>query len=153
MRHIARILTPIFAIAAITLAGASSALAASPDGAASSNGAASTQDLAASWCFDDVVIQYCFDISGKARYVDNAGRSSVVVTERFRTVAYQDGVQVGESVVVSLDKFSMGADGSYTVQQVSHTKTRAGDERCSIQVVWRQSDFETVVDHWSGGCS
>jgi len=32
-------------------------------------------------------------------------------------------------------------------------KSVTGDETCSIQIVWRQADFETVVDHWSGGCA
>ena len=60
---------------------------------------------------------------------------------------------MGESTEVSLDKFSIRADGTYVQQEVVHTSSVYGDEVCSIQIVWRQADFETVVDHWSGGCT
>jgi hypothetical protein len=147
MRSLIRIVAPLVAVLAIALGGASSALAASPSGSSYS------WDLDASWCHDDVVLVYCFDVSGKAQFVANDRRESVVTTQRFQTTIYKDGVQVGESTEVSLDKFSIRPDGTYVQQEVVHTTSVYGDEVCSIQIVWRQAAFETVVDHWSGGCT
>ena len=147
MRSLIRLVMPVVATFAIALAGASSALAASP------NGSSYSWDLDAAWCHDDVVLVYCFDVSGKAQFVVNGHKESVVTNERFHTVIYKDGVQVGESTEVSLDKFSIRADGTYVQQEVVHTTSVYGDEVCSIQIVWRQADFETVVDPWSGGCT
>ena len=147
MRSLIRLVAPVVATLAIALAGASSALAASP------NGSSYSWDLDAAWCHDDVVLVYCFDVSGKAQFVVNSRKESVVTNERFHTVIYKDGVQVGESTEVSLDKFSIRPDGTYVQQEVVHTRSVYGDEVCSIQIVWRQADFETVVDHWSGGCT
>jgi len=147
MRSLIRIVAPLVTVLAIALGGASSALAGSP------NSSSSSWDLDAAWCHDDVVLVYCFDVSGKAQFVVNDRKESVVTNQRFHTVIYKDGVQVGESTEVSLDKFSIRPDGTYVQQEVVHTKSVYGDETCSIQIVWRQADFETVVDHWSGGCA
>ena len=147
MRSLIRIVAPLVAVLAIALGGASSALAASPSGSSYS------WDLDAAWCHDDVVLVYCFDVSGKAQFVANGHKESVVTNERFHTVIFKDGVQVGESTEASLDKFSIGLDGTYIQQEVVHTRSVYGEEVCSIQIVWRQAEFETVVDHWSGGCT
>lgn len=157
MRSLVRIAAPVLAAVAIVLGGSSSALAASRNPAVwappPASAPSSSWDLDAAWCFDDVVLQYCFDISGKAQFLDTATRSSVVTNQRFHTVVFQGGVQVAESTVVSHDLFSTNADGEYTQQVVEHTRSVYGDETCSIQIVWRQADFRLVVDHWSGGCS
>ena len=147
MRSLVRIVAPIAAAFAIAVGGASAAVAASP------NGSSYSWDLDAEWCHDDVVLVYCFDVSGKAQFVVNDRKESVVANERFHTVIYGNGVKVGESTEISLDKFSIRPDGTYVQQEVVHTKSVYGDESCSIQIVWRQAAFETVVDHWSGGCT
>ena len=145
MRSLFRIVAPLVAATAIALGGASSALAASP--------VSSSMPIDASWCFDDGARDYCFDVTGHAQFVTNKAKESVVSTTRFHTTFYENGAYLGESVVTSLDRFVLGADGSYTQQTVWHTKSASGDEGCSMQVVWRASDFAVVVDHWSGGCA
>jgi hypothetical protein len=148
MRSLVRIVAPVLAVSALLLGGGSSALAASDNAATTYS-----RDLDAAWCFDDVVQQYCFDVSGQAHFVQKGDRESVVTNERFHTVVLKDGVQVGESTQVSMDRFAVSADGTYVQQTVQHVRSVTGDETCSIQIVWRQADFETVVDHWSGGCA
>ena len=51
-------------------------------------------------------------VPGSGEFVVNDRKESVVANERFHTVIYRDGVQVGESTEVSLDKFSIRPDGT-----------------------------------------
>jgi hypothetical protein len=148
MRTFLRIAAPILAAVAIALGGASTALAGSPKAAAPYS-----WDLEAAWCFDDVVYQYCFDVDGKAQFVDTNSRESVVAHQVVRTVISKDGVVVGDTTVISNDRFVFNADGTYTQQVVELTRSDFAGETCRIAIVWRQADFETVVDHWSGGCA
>jgi hypothetical protein len=154
MPRFIRIVAPVIAAAALVLGGASSALAA-PGGAASGNAASPvTWDLDDEWCFDDSPgYTYCFEVDGKARFLDNKAGSAVTVTERFHTDFYQDGVLVGESTQVSVLHSTYQADGTITTQEVVHSRGSLEGETCSITVVWRQADYEVVVDHWSGGCA
>jgi len=115
VRSLVRIVAPVLAVAALVLGGSSSALAASGNAAS-----AYSWNLDAAWCFDDLVQQYCFDISGQAHFVDKGDRGSVVTNERFRTVVLKDGVKVGESTQVSMDRFVIRADGTYVQQTVQH---------------------------------
>lgn len=153
MQRIARLAAPLLATAAIALGGASSALAAGTAPASSPAPSVYAWDLDEAWCFDDVVLQYCFEVSGRSQFVEFGDRGSVVTNERFHTVVYRAGVQVGESTVTSLDRFAISADGTYVQQEVSHVRASDGDVTCSVQIVWRQADFETVVDHWSATCA
>jgi hypothetical protein len=148
MRTLIRTVAPVLAALAIALGGASTTLAQSGNAAIPSS-----WDLDAEWCFDDVVLQYCFEVDGKAQFVDTQDRSSVKTTHRMHTVISDGDVVVGESTVITNDRFVFGADGTYTQQMVQHTRSSYGDEVCQIAIVWRQADFETVVDHWSGGCA
>jgi hypothetical protein len=145
MRSLIRIVAPLLAVAAIALGGASSALAASP--------VTYSLPIDEAWCFDDGARDYCFEVTGHAQFVTTGSKESVVATTRFHTTFYEQDAYVGESVVTSLDRFVLAADGSYTQQTVWHTKSALGDEVCSMQVVWMAAEFETVVDHWSGGCT
>jgi hypothetical protein len=152
MSRFIRIVGPVVAALAIVLGGATSALAASGP-APSGSGAAYSWDLDAEWCFDDVVFQYCFDVTGKAQFVERANRSSVVTHHVVHTVITKDGAYVGESTVISNDRFAIAADGTYTQRVVELTRSQYDAEVCRIAIVWRQADFETVVDHWSGSCA
>src|SRR5215207_5538010 len=69
MRRLVRLIAPVLAVAAIVVAGSSSALAASP----------SSASLDANWCFQDASTQYCFDIDGTVHYLDNKVGSSVTI--------------------------------------------------------------------------
>ena len=145
MPRFIRIVAPVLAAAAIALGGASSALAAASP---------VIWDLDAEWCFDDSPSYvYCFDIDGKAVFQDNKAGSAVTVTERFQTTFIEDGVVIGEATEVSLLRGTYQADGTITTHEVSHVRSSLGDETCRITVVWRQADYEVVVDHWSGGCA
>jgi hypothetical protein len=148
MRQLIRIVAPVLAALAIVLGGASSALAASGNAAVPYS-----WDLDAEWCFDDVVLQYCFDVEGKAQFVDTRDRSSVSTTQRVHTVISRDGAVIGESTVLTHDRFVFAADGTYTQQLVELTRASYEGQVCRIAIVWRQAEFETVVDHWSGGCA
>ena len=148
MRKLIRIVAPVVAALAIALGGASAALAQSGSAAVPYS-----WDLDAQWCFDDVVLQYCFDVDGKAQFVDTRDRSTVTTTHRMHTVISSGSVVVGESTVITTERFVFGVDGTYTQQLVQLTRSSYGDEVCRIALVWRQADFGTVVDHWSGGCA
>jgi hypothetical protein len=148
MPRLVRFVAPVLAAVAIALAGGTSVLAASGSAAD-----VQRQDLHTSWCFDDSpAFLYCFDMEGTAHYVDNTAGSAVTVNERLHTVVYMDGVKVAEVSEVSLLRSTYQADGTMATQEVSHTKSAYGDRTCRITIVWRQVDFEPVVDHWSGGC-
>ena len=148
MRPIARLLAPLLAAATIALAGASPALAASGNAASPWS-----YDLHAEWCFDDAPgYLYCFDVEGKAQFVDNVAGSSVTITERFHTTVFEDGAVVGESTVVSLDRGVYQADGTVTTQAVSHTRATFGDQTCRVSVVFRMADYELVVDRVASTC-
>jgi hypothetical protein len=149
MPRFIRIVGSVLAAFAIVLGGASSALAASGNAASPSS-----WDLEAEWCFDDSPgFVYCFDVDGKATFQDNKVGSSVTVNQRVHTDFYRDGVLVGESTEVSLLRGTYRADGTITTHEVSHLRSSLGEETCNITIVWRQADYETVVDHWSGGCA
>jgi hypothetical protein len=154
MPRFVRIVAPVIAAAAIALGGASSALAAPGSAASGSAARPVTWDLDAEWCFDDSPgYVYCFEVDGTARFHDTRAGSSVTVNERFHTDFYKYGVLVGESTEVSLLRSTYRADGTVTTQEVSHLKGSLGGETCNITIVWRQADYEVVVDHWSGGCA
>lgn len=145
MRSLIRIAAPLLAVAAIALGGTSTALAASP--------VAYQVPIDEAWCFDDGARDYCFEVTGHAQFVTNGSKESVVSTTRFHTSFYEHDAYIGESTVTSLDRFVLGADGTYTQQTVWHTRSAVGGEVCSMQVVWLAAEFEVVVDHFSGGCT
>lgn len=145
MRSLIRIVAPLLAVAAIALGGASSALAA--------GAVVRSQPIDQSWCFDDGIRDYCFEVTGHAQFVTTGGKESVVATTRTHTTFFENDAYLGESTVTGLDRFVLKADGTYTQQTEWHLRSVVGDEVCRMQIVWLSKEFETVVDHWSGGCS
>ncbi len=108
-----------------------------------------------SWCFQDVVLRYCFEIDGALHYVTTPdGRERATIVARQTTVITSDGVFVGRSREASLSR-SLYVDGGRSDHfEVSHTKSTYGDETCVITAVLRITDFELVLDHWNGpGCN
>jgi hypothetical protein len=143
MRAIARIVALLFAVASLALAGASTALADSAGAATPAS-----YDLHASWCFDDSPgLVYCFDVDGKAHFVDNTVGSSMVVNERFHTTFIDDGTVIGESTDISLLRGVYRADGTVTTQEVVRTRASLGGQTCRFGIVYRIADYELVVDH------
>ncbi len=144
-RPFARLLLPVVAGVALALAGGAPVKAAA-DAAAQPH----VMDLADAWCFDDAPgFQYCFDVAGKAVFLDNKAGSKVTISQRFHTVVSKDGAFVGESTVVSLDQFRFAADGSVTMQVVENTRAAYDGKVCHLTVVLRIADYRIGVDHTS----
>lgn len=107
------------------------------------------------WCFQDVVLRYCFEIDGSLHWVTTPdGRERATIQARQTTVITNDGAFVGRSREVSLSQ-SLYVDGGQSDHfEVSHTSSTYGDETCVITAVLRITDFELVLDHWKGpGCA
>jgi hypothetical protein len=106
------------------------------------------------WCFDDVVLQYCFDQHYTVQFVDFAdGDGWVKITGRATTDIYRDGVLVGTSRTVSNDRSVYVDGGQANLHTVEHTRSSFDGETCVITTVLRITDFEVVLDKWNGpGC-
>jgi hypothetical protein len=143
MSRIARLIAPVVAAAALAVAGGSQALAAAP----------TSLDLADAWCFDDTPgYVYCFDVTGKAEFVDSKPGSWVSIHQRVVTVISKDGAVVGTSTDLTNDKFTFDADGNATYHTVTNTKSSFLDETCHYQSVLRISDFDLKIDHVNSSC-
>ena len=105
MRSLFRFVAPVIAAGAIVLAGSTAALAAT----------SKTDSLDANWCFDDVVVLYCFDVTGTVKYVDGKAGSSVTVHQRTVTTYYEGGVYAGESRSVEMLRGVFQNDGTVTM--------------------------------------
>ena len=134
----------VFALLVMT-AGSSAALA-SGDGA--ETGRYTIDD---EWCFDDVVLQYCFDVDGFVRYTATPdGRELATMNVRNRTVVFENGVVVGSSDVRSIDT-SVYEDGAQVrTQSVVKTRVSFGDQTCVSTLVFKMVDYEVIVDRWNG---
>lgn len=99
------------------------------------------------WCFDDVVLVYCFDIDGVVHFTTTPdGRELASITQREDVVIYQGGEVYGSYRTMTHDTFSYGED-RVTFQAVGHTRSTSGDLTCVSTVVLRIADYEIVVDH------
>ena len=143
MRKLFRLAVPVLAAAAIALGSGSTALAAASP---------TTLSLDANWCFDDVVMLYCFDVDGQARFLDNKAGSSVTVNETTRTTYYQNGVYVGASKSVEMFRGVFQNDGTDVLQSLIHTRSTVFGEDCEYHMVLRISNYEAVVDHVVSTC-
>jgi hypothetical protein len=143
MRHPLRLLAPVLAVAALVLGGASSVLAAATPSSAS---------LDASWCFQDVSREYCFEVTGTVKYLDTKLGSSANIHEITRTTFYESGRYLGESMDVTADRFVFQADGTVVMQSVVNTRSTFADEACTYHMVLRIADYEAVVDHVASTC-
>jgi hypothetical protein len=102
------------------------------------------------YCFVDGSTTYCFEQDGSLHFVVTPdGRELATINYRQRTRVYENGVFVGESRTVSVDKslFEDGGLGTFTT--VSHTNTRFGEAKCVLTTVLRVVDYQVVVDHWN----
>jgi hypothetical protein len=145
MRSLFRSVIPVAAAVLIALAGASSAMAASPVGYR-----VAFDDA---WCNGDVDFTTCFEQRGQFSVVDNGNTSSVVITQRLHAVHYEQGIQVAEDTEVSSERFAERADGTYVVHEVVHTTVRDGEFTCSFGSVFRMVDFTVQVDHDEASCA
>jgi hypothetical protein len=143
MRKLFRIVTPILAAAAIALGSGSAALAAA---------APRNVSLDDAWCFQDVTITYCFDVTGHALFLDNKPGESVTINETTRTTVYESGVYAGESKSTTNDRFVFQDDGTVVMKTTVHTRSRIGDEDCTYHMVLRLADFEATVYHVNSTC-
>ncbi|MEW6224591.1 MAG: hypothetical protein AB1627_08160 [Chloroflexota bacterium] len=144
MRPLFRTVAPVIAALAISLAGASSALAGSSNAAG-----VTTLPLDDAWCFTSQYggPTYCFDVDGQATIVANGQGSKLTVNERIRTTVIEDGVVVAEVTEVSLLHSTYDEDGDGAVQEVVHSRASWGSQTCVFGTVLRIADFEVVVDH------
>jgi hypothetical protein len=144
MRNPLRLVAPVIAVAALVLAGASSALAAAQPSSAS---------LDESWCFQDSpTIEYCFDVTGTVKYLDTQAGSTVNIHATTRTRVYESGQYAGESKSVEFFRGVFQADGTVVMQSLVHTRSRVGDEACTYHLVLRLADYEAVVYHVNSTC-
>jgi hypothetical protein len=130
-------------------------------------GAASTAVLAATpaetgrysiddeWCFQDVVLRYCFDFDGFVSYVALPdGRERVTIQARETTVVTRDGAVVGETREVSIDKTLFVDGGLSDMHTVTHAQASFDDQTCTYTAVLKIGDYEVVLDQWNGpGCN
>jgi hypothetical protein len=145
MRSLLRSVVPVAAAVLIALAGASSAMAASPVGYRVA--------FDESWCNGDATFTTCFEQRGQFSVVDNGRTSSVVITQRLHAVHYEQGVSVAEDTEVSSLRFAERADGTYVTHEVVQTRVRDGEFRCSFGSVFRMVDFTVQVDHEEASCA
>ena len=143
MRHPLRLIAPIIAVAALVLAGASSALAAAQPSSAS---------LDTAWCFQDAATEYCFDVTGTVKYLDHEAGSTVNIHSITRTTVYESGLYVGESQSVEFFRGVFEADGTVVMQSLIHTRSTVGDVPCTYRLVLRLADYEAVVYHEDSTC-
>ena len=148
MRSLVRTVAPVVAALAISLAGASSALAGSTNAAG-----VTTLPLDDAWCFTSQYggPTYCFDVQGQAVFVDNARGSTVTIHERVSTTVIENGVVVAQVSEVSMDHSVYLDGGQSSTQEVVNTRAEWGGQTCSFTTVLRIADFELVVDHVTGG--
>ncbi len=107
------------------------------------------------WCFDDVVLQYCFDNQHTVRFIEFAdGDGWVSISSREQTVVYRDGAIVGQSTTVSQDRSIYVDGGLATLREVSHTKYAGEGVTCTSTYLLRITDFELQMERWNGpGCA
>ena len=113
MRKLFRILTPILAAAAIALSSGSAVLA-----AASSE----SDSLDTSWCFQDVTMRYCFDVTGHVHYLDNKAGESLTLQQTTITKVYEGDVYQGESKSVEQLRGVFADDGTVVMSSRVHTR-------------------------------
>src|SRR3982750_1512089 len=88
------------------------------------------------YCFVDVTITYCFEQDGALHFVVTPdGREMATITARERTLVYENGVLVGESRTVSVDKSLFVDGGLGTFTMVSHTNASWSDITCVLTSV------------------
>ena len=143
MRKALRLLAPALTAAVIALGSATSALAAATP---------TKESLEASWCFNDVTVTYCFEVTGFVHYLDNSAGSSVTSNQTTRTSFYQNGEYIGSSKTVEQLRGVFQNDGTVVLQSSMHVQSRLGDEKCTYHMVVRIADFDVVVDHVNSTC-
>lgn len=144
MRKLFRLAVPVLAAAAIAIGSGSTALAAaSPE----------NMSLDESWCFDDVVLVYCFDVTGHATFKSNQAGESLTVQQTTVTKVYEGGVYVGESKSVEQLRGVFANDGTTVLSSRIHTRSRVGEEDCVYHMVLKIVDYELAVDHTTSTCT
>ena len=142
LRKLFRIAAPILAATAIALGSGSAALAAAP----------TSMSLDTSWCFTDSPMTYCFDITGKAQFLDNKAGSSVTIQETTRTTYYRSGEYVGSSMAVEHFRSVFQEDGTVVMQSAIHTRSTVDGEDCVYHLVLRLADYEATVYQVKSTC-
>ena len=142
LRKLFRIAAPILAATVIALGSGSAAIAATP----------TTMSLDKNWCFTDSTMKYCFDVTGKAQFLDNKAGSSVSVQETTRTTYYRSGEYIGSSQAVEHFRSVFQADGTVVMKSGIHTRSTVDGEDCGYHLVLRIADYEAVVYHERGTC-
>ena len=143
MRKLFRLVAPVIAATAIALGSGSAALAAATP---------TSLPLDANWCFQDGIVEYCFDVDGRVQFLDNKVGSSVTVHEITRTTYYVSGQYAGESKSVEMLRGVFQADGTAVMQSAVHTRSTAYGEGCSYHMVLRLADYEAVVYQVTSTC-
>jgi hypothetical protein len=107
------------------------------------------------WCFDDVVLQYCFDNQHTLQVVEFAdGDSFARISSRERTVVYRNGAVVAESLEISNDRSVFLDGGLASMHTVSHVRYAGDGVTCSSTYLLKITDYELQIDRWNGpGCS
>src|SRR4051794_1200704 len=143
MRKLFRILTPILAATAIALSSGSAVLAAATP---------ENDSLNTSWCFQDVTMRYCFDVTGHVHYLDNKAGESLTLQQTTITKVYEGDVYQGESKSVEQLRGVFANDGTVVMSSRVHTRSRIGEEDCVYKMVLKIVDYEVTVDHTQSTC-
>ena len=144
MRKLFRLAVPVLAAAAIALGSGSGALAASTP---------TQMSLDESWCFQDSIIRYCFDVTGHVTFKSNQAGESLTSQQTTITKVYENGVYVGESKSVEQLRGVFANDGTTVLSSRTHTHSRVGEEDCVYHLVIKIVDFEVTVDHTVSTCT
>ena len=113
-----------------------------------------TFDIDEVWCFDDVVLVYCTEMTGTFKVsISDSGDEQAATKLRERVVISDpSGAQVGTYTTVVNDRSLYDADGGMSIHSVTHTRSTGGDLTCTSTVILKMRDFAVQVDHQTLRC-
>jgi hypothetical protein len=153
MRTLVRALATTAAIAVLTLAGSSAALAASPTGSSAS---VERYNFDSDWCFDYGSSYDCTTVDATLFVtITPDGRDIARITYRETVTSFDpNGVEIGSARTVSFDRTVFADGGQDQTFSVSHTRAEGEFGTCVTTYLLKIVDYELHLDKYTGpGCS
>jgi len=153
MTSLLRVLAVTAAIGALVLGGASTALAAAPNGSAASVARYEFDD---EWCFDYGTSYDCSVVDGTLFVTTTPdGRDIARITFRELVKSYTpDGTQIGSTRIVAFDRTVFADGGQDQTFSVTHTRATGDFGTCISTYQFKIVDYEVLVDRYLGpGCN
>lgn len=143
VRRIARALLTSAFVATIAVAGTAGAASAAP-----LSGNAYMYEIYEDWCFDDITVLYCMEVSGRFTVVtQNDGDDLGTATIRSRFNVIEDGQVVSSSFDKGVYQWRLVDDVFLDELAISFSRARSEGEQCIAHGTLRIEDGEVVVDH------